>query len=169
MKIFKKIFIVTFALIVFALIGVIVYFWPVDPRLNGTFKSDKEETITYLKSIMDTSERQLNYWNQLYGHLYHVYEGHKTISFSDSHITDVKESVEPPKLDRDKAGRYFFMRRSEIGKDRVKIIIMPSPLWDIESIRFEEIEIVEDGFWLKEGTPIGMKIPLKEKFTKIKS
>ena len=169
MKIIKKVSIGIFALVVFSVIGVFAFFCSLDPRISGTFKSDKEATIKYLKSVSIPTDKQLNTWEQMYGHLYYVFDGHKISTFMESQIIDNNSGSEPLKIDESHSESYFFIRRSEIGKDKIELIILPSPLWALESTAFLEIELDEDGFWLEPKLFPFINTPYKEKFTKIKS
>ena len=169
MKIIKYIIVGILVTVLISLSVIFFRFWPTDPRLNGTFKSDKEATITYLESTRNLRDEQRHFFNQIFGHLTLVFNGHKMESVMEPHTIKGYAGED----DRNSEGwsdkSYFFVAMS--NKDNIIIVDLPSPIWNLNDAEEVQIEFDQDGFWvyssfinsLFSGEP-----PFKEKFKKIR-
>ncbi len=162
MKNTKKILFGLLSIIIIVAIGLSLYLSQIDSRFSGTFRSDVEKTMSYIKSMNKYSPKQIKIFEQMFGYLIHEINGHtiKIITREPYTIQDYPEGSST-KIEKSVAEfPYIMIKRT---KDKAVIIEIPSPFWDINSANSFEIEFDDNGYWI--STPSGVR----EKFKKIKS
>ncbi len=154
---------VLIGIFLFFLALILVFFiaiWPVDKRLNGKFISDREQTIAYLKRNSEMTNERLKKLEKIYGKMVVTFDGHKAkweMPFYDGKDQNEDNS----EIEMIGGEDYFFT----VSKDTYTIaIILPKPIWDINSFETCIIEFDHDGYWVNSHI-FGIKI--KEKFRKI--
>ncbi len=166
MKVLKKVTITIFFIIIIAIALLFAYLWPVDPRLSGTFQSDTKVSIEYLRSTRDLTDLQLDTFNQMYGHLFYEFNGHRvTIHMKPHTISDYPKGSET-KIDETIEEYHFVMRGLE--NDKVHLIMFPSTFWLIDEVKSVGLEFENNGFWIINNSASFGSIQ-REKFSKLKA
>ncbi|MFO7606103.1 MAG: hypothetical protein R6W72_07380 [Desulfurivibrionaceae bacterium] len=166
MALLKIILLAIPAIFTLGIVAVIICFWPVDSRLSGTFKSDKEETVKYLKTITKLTEKQLNKHEQIYGHFYYVFDAHKIKTIIEPYsIQSVFSDGSDFNMDASENESYFVMNKT--NKDKVILFVLATPWWNLKDIDKIEIQFAEDGFWILPEPYSLSPADFKEKFTRV--
>ena len=162
----RKIIIGFFVFVIIAVTGSGIYYWPVDSRLTGTFRSDKDETIAWLKTNKQLSEKQLKILKQMYGHSTYVIEGHKIIIDIEPHTIEGYPEGSKTAIEKGVTKSHFILKKMD--ENKAILITLPSQFWHIEDTQIYEIEFEDNGFWLIVDS-LGGGSSFKEKFTRVKS
>ena len=164
MKVIKIVLSTLIILSLFIISGIFIYFWPIDPRLNGTFQSDVQETMEYLHSQEYGQELNWDCFEQMLGHIIFEHNGHLAKVLYQSYTMKGCGGNNPGR-DKDSVGKVFiFMKRSDINKERITMIAIPYRFWQTDEITFPTIEFSSNGFWLVNSDWISN---YKEKFTRL--
>jgi hypothetical protein len=162
MKIIKIITITVAVMLCLSAIG-LVGIWPTDPRLQGTFRSDQEETIKRLISTKSISTDKLTVLRQMYGHMSLTFDGNKIKAQIDHHVAQGYPKGSKTEIGKETQESYFFLKKE--SENKVSLIVLAKPFWRLSDLEILNIQFDNNGFWLSSNA-ISANGRL-EKFTKI--
>ena len=122
MQLFKRILLGLAALTIVSIFALIIYFWPIDSRLSGTFKSNKDATISYLQATRKLTDRQRHVFDQMYGHLSYKFDGHRLKTIMEPHVVR-GYGREDLYIEKEITEFYFFVKKSD--KNSATIVVLP--------------------------------------------
>ncbi len=116
---------------------------PEDPRLQGTFKSDRESTMAYLQSTGAYTDKQLDAMGGLYGELVVKY-----------HRNTYTATIDGKKI----RGNFRVIEQTQ------DTLVIECPDGLINDTMTNRITFTDDGFWVN---PYSITKPYEEKFIRV--
>ncbi len=126
--------------------------------------SDKEATINYLQSTRKLTDKQQHVFNQMYGHLTYIFDGHKIKIVMEPHNIEGYADGSDLFIEESIIDSYYFVRM--LNKDSATIFVLPSRFWHLDDLKTIQIEFDSNGFWVEAELLRFIEPPFKEKFTK---
>jgi hypothetical protein len=143
---FIKIITIAVAVMLCLSATLLVSIWPTDNRLQGTFRSDKEETIKRLISTKSISTDKITVLRQMYGHMSLTFDGVKVKVQRDHHIIQGYPKGSKTKIENETMESYFFIKKEK--ENKVSLIVLPKPFWRLSDLEIINIQFDSNGFWL---------------------
>ena len=134
-----------------------------DPRLQGTFVSDQEETIKRLLSNQSIAAEKLKVISQMYGHMTYTFDGHKIKVVTEHHVVQDYPQGSKTEVGKEALESIYFVKKG--NGEKASLVVLPTPLWRLSETQIINIVFDTNGFWVASDSISANGI--YEKFKKI--